>query len=458
MCPPAAIFLKSDPVEIKHIIEEFLRVALANPTVALSMYSNGNEVYKLPAGTLITRLTAIYGNKYNEKVVKLEESTDIVSMQGYIGKPEFARRTRGEQYMFVNKRFIRSPFLQHAVQNAYNELVSKDSFPSYFIYFDIDPTRIDINIHPTKTEIKFDDEKAIYAYLRAAVKNALGKFSLTPSLDFEQEMGFNIPTLRRGEEIKMPTITVNPNYNPFDKENQRDYQLKERANKQHWETAYPERNTVENRLDLPVEPVSPQTNNDEDNHIAEQPPRVLMQLHKTYIISPIKSGLMVIHQQFAHERVLYEHYLEKLDKRDAVMQQSLFPQQVELPAADAEVLRHLADELKYLGFDVADMGGNTFAFYGYPAEFGAVKLKETIETLIDTYNHNGQDLKLDLRDNLARSLARGIAIKAGKILGQEEMQNLIDNLFACKTPNLSPGGKEVIITIGADEIDKRFNQ
>ncbi len=452
--PARRNFLKSDPVEIKHIIEEFLRVALANPQIALSMFSNGNEVYKLPSGTLINRLTAIFGNKYNEKVVKIEESTDIVTMQGYIGKPEHARKTRGEQYMFVNKRFIRSPFLQHAVQTAYNELITKESFPSYFIYFDIDPTRIDINIHPTKTEIKFDDEKAIYAYLRAAVKNSLGKFSLTPSMDFEQEMGFNIPHRRKDEEVKMPTITVNPNYNPFDKENQRDYQLKERVNKQNWETLYPSRH-ADNQLEL--QNLEPKADEPEQREV-EMPMRTLMQLHKTYIISAIKSGLMLVHQQYAHERVLYEHFLEKLDKRDAVMQQSLFPQQIELPAADAEVLRHLTEELKYLGFDVSDMGGNAFAFYGYPAEFSPGKLKETVETLINTYNHNEQDLKLDFKDNLARSLARSMAIKPGKILGQNEMQGLIDSLFGCSIPYLSPTGKETIITITADELEKRFSQ
>lgn len=451
--PARRNFLKSDPVETRHIIEEFLRVSLAHPEIGFAMYSNGNEVYKLPAGTLIQRLTAIFGNKYNEKVVKLEESTDIVKIWGYIGKPEHARKTRGEQYMFVNKRFVRSPFLQHAIQSAYDELITKDSYPSYFIFLEIDPARIDINIHPTKTEIKFDDEKAIYAYLRAAVKNSLGRFSLTPSLDFEQETGFNVPHLRKGTEIKAPTITINPNYNPFAKDDAAKTQsLRDRVNRDNWETLYPAREEA-SQLQLKTEEAEAQP----EEQTANEQPRALLQLHRTYIISPIKSGLMVIHQQYAHERVLYEHFLGSLERSEVVSQQSLFPQQIELPATEAAMLRHLAGELKYIGFDVADMGGNTFAFYGYPADLPPARLQETIEALLEAYMQNEQELKLGLHDNIARAAARGLAIKPGRVLNAEEMQHLIDSLFACQTPQLSPAGKEVIITITADELDKRFN-
>lgn len=451
--PARRNFLKSDPVELRHIIEEFLRVAIAHPNIAFSMYSNGNEVHKLPAGSLLNRLTGIFGNKFNEKVVKIEEHTDIVGINGFIGKPENARKTRGEQYMFVNKRFVRSPFLQHAIQLGYEELIQKDSYPSFFIFLDIDPSHIDINIHPTKTEIKFDDEKAIYAYLRAAVKNSLGKFNLTPSLDFEQETSFNVPILRKGMVITPPTITVNTNYNPFDTDAQRSNTRRESANTQSWETLYQPR---EEHAQLQIE------HDDTSAHsmagsAAEPAQKALFQLHKTYIVTPIKSGLMLVHQQFAHERVLYEYYLHKLESKDTVSQQALFPQQIELPPAEAATLRSLLDELKYAGFDVSDMGGNTFAFYAYPAELGGALLRETVEQLVDTYKINEQQLRLTINDNLARSLAKSLAVKAGRTLSANEMHNLIDNLFACQTPQLSPAGKAVMQTISVDEIDKRFN-
>lgn len=453
--PARRNFLKSDPVELRHIIEEFLRVSLAHPQIAFSMYSNGNEVHKLPAGSLIQRLTGIFGNRYNEKVVKIEEHTDIVSINGFIGKPEHARKTRGEQYMFVNKRYIRSPFLQHAVQLGYDELIQKDSYPSYFIFLEIDPARIDINIHPTKTEIKFDDEKAIYAYLRAAVKNSLGKFNLTPSLDFEQESSFNVPVLRKGMVITPPTITVNTNYNPFDTDAKKQAAPRETSNRLSWESLYSQREeetAQQLRIDTGNDEVSEDATGEQLQH------KALFQLHKAYIVTPIKSGLMLVHQQYAHERVLYEYYLEKLESHDVVSQQSLFPQQIELPPAEAETLRSLTGELKFAGFDVSDMGGNAFAFYAYPAELSGIALRETVELLIETYKINEQQLRLGIHDNLARSLAKSLAVKTGRQLSADEMQNLIDNLFACKTPQLSPNGKAVMVTIQADEIEKRFNQ
>ncbi len=451
--PARRNFLKSDPVEIRHVIEEFLRVSLANPHIAFSLYSNGNEVHKLAAGTLLNRLTQVFGNKYNEKVVKIEEHTDIVSISGFIGKPEHARKTRGEQYMFVNKRFIKSPFLQHAIQIGYEDLIQRDSYPSYFIFLEIDPKRIDVNIHPTKTEIKFDDEKAIYAYLRAAVKNSLGKFNLTPSLDFEQETSFNVPPLRKNMVITPPSITVNTSYNPFDEDAKKEVDMRERANRVNWESLMPSRH-ANNQLEI----INTEEAGTDAEAFAEAPQRTLIQLQRTYIMSPIKSGIMLIHQQFAHERVLYEYYLDKLEKRENVSQQSLFPQQVELPPNEAETLRHLLEELKYAGFEISDMGANSFAFYSYPAELGNIQLNETVEALIETYKQNEQALKLGLNDNLARSLAKSLAVKTGRALSVEEMQNLVDNLFACQTPTLSPNGKAAIVTLGADEIEKRFNQ
>lgn len=454
--PARRNFLKSDPVELRHIIEEFLRVALAHPNIALSMYSNGNEVHKLPAGSLIQRLTSIFGNRYNEKVVKIEEHTDIVSINGFIGKPEHARKTRGEQYMFVNKRFIRSPFLQHAVQLGYDELIQKDSYPSYYIFLEIDPARIDINIHPTKTEIKFDDEKAIYAYLRAAVKNSLGKFNLTPSLDFEQETSFNVPPLRKNMVITPPSITVNTNYNPFDADANKQSAPRETGNRISWESLYAQREEEQAqqlRIDTGEEEAHA-----EDGDTNETHHKALFQLHKIYIVTPIKSGLMLVNQQYAHERVLYEYYLNKLESKETISQQALFPQQIELPPAEAETLRSIMGELKYAGFDVSDMGGNTFAFYAYPAELTGSQLLATVELLIETYKINEQQLRLGINDNIARSLAKSMAVKAGRQLNGAEMQNLIDNLFACQTPQLSPNGKAIMVTIQADEIEKRFNQ
>lgn len=450
--PARRNFLKSDPVEIRHVIDEFLRVALANPNVGLSMYSNGNDVFKLPAGSLINRLTGVFGTKYNEKVVKLEEHTDWLTISGYIGKPEFARKTRGEQYMYVNKRFIKSPFLQHAVQTAFEELISRDNYPSYFIYFEIDPAKIDVNIHPTKTEIKFDDERAVYAMLKATVKNALGKFSLTPSLDFEQEMGFTIPPITQKTTVYQPTINVNPHYNPFDTKPQTPpvERQREAKNQRHWEVLMPSRE-ANNQLELPITPATP-SNQPEGLENKQS----LFQLQNTYVVSPLKTGLLVIHQQYAHERVLYEGYLFSMARREAMAQQELFAQQLTLNPAAAETLRSLLDELKYTGFDIADIGGNTFAISGHPPQLEAQNLQAIVEGMVNVYQQNEQALKPSLNDNIARSLARSMAVKAGQALTLPEMQHLVDSLFACEHPYTSPYGKPTTYTLPTADIEKRF--
>lgn len=465
--PARRNFLKSNPVEMRHIIDEFQRVALANPQVFLTLHHDGQEVYHLPSSTLKQRIIHIFGNNYNQRLVPVEENTTIIKLHGFVGKPEFARKTRGEQFFFVNNRFIKDAYLNHAVLTAFEELLPEESFPLYVLFIEIDPSKIDINVHPTKTEIKYQDEKAIYAIIRSAVKRSLGMYNIAPSLDFEQDSGVShLITQKPLNEIVQPSITFNPNFNPFAAEEKKAggnvtsdrsqaSSYSRQAIPSNWETLY--------EISKRDEPVQHRTHEEpvievDEEEVDKPSERQLFQVHNQFILSQIKSGFILINQQAAHERILYERFLQQLQNHSGVSQQSLFPQTVTLNGADFELLRQLLPDIRALGFDIREFGKNTVVVDGIPADLTNVDEHALLEKLLEGFKNNQAILKVDKRDSLARTLARNAAIKANARLSSAEMNLLIDQLFACQMPNVALNGKPVIVTFTMNELFERFEK
>ncbi len=463
--PARRNFLKGNSVETRHIIDEFQRVALAHPNIFFTMHHDGQEVYHLPATQLKQRIVHLLGNQYNQRLVPVEEDTTIIKLRGFVGKPEFARKTRGEQFFFVNNRFIKDAYLNHAVMTAFEELLPDESYPLYVLFIEIDPSKIDINVHPTKIEIKYQDEKAIYAIIRSAVKRSLGRYNITPTIDFDQENSIeHLITPKPFEEIIQPSIRFNADFNPFATEATErapssrpsgDYH--KTAIPQNWDTLYEisKRDTITAQQQMDVHTKAIEV---EEQQVSKSSERQLSQIHNRFILSQIKSGFMLVSQQAAHERVLYERFLQQLDNHSGVSQQTLFPQSVTLNAADYTLLKELLNDIRALGFDIREFGKNTVVVEGIPAELPNSNEHELLEHLLEGFKNNQSALKLDKRDNLARSLARNAAIKAGTKLSLEEMNLLVDQLFACQMPNISLSGKPIIITFTLNELLERFEK
>ncbi|WP_410222235.1 DNA mismatch repair endonuclease MutL [Pedobacter sp.] len=462
--PARRNFLKSNPTEMRYIIDEFQRVALAKPHIAFSLHHDGSEIYRLPAASIKQRIVHLLGNNYNERLIPVEEETSIINLKGYIGKPEFAKKTRGEQFFFVNNRFIKDGYLNHAVNKAYQELLPDDNFPLYVLFIDIDPANIDVNVHPTKTEIKFIDEKSIYAILHSAIKRSLGRFNITPTLDFDQETAFSgMISVKAPEDIVPPSINFNPEFNPFgppksnvaapkDPAFSKTYAPKKEV-EQNWQSLYQINHFEQNQqtvIDI----------DDQDDDAFEVPSKQYMQVHNRFIVSQIKSGVMIVDQQAAHERILYERFLMHLENKRGASQQSLFPQTVVLSAGDYELAKSLLEDIKNLGFDVREFGKNTLIIEGVPADLGSTNVNETelFEHLIEGFKNSQQELRLSKREALARSMARNSAIKAGTALSQQEMNTLIEELFACKMPNTGVSGKATIQTLTLAELAAKFDK
>jgi DNA mismatch repair protein MutL len=460
--PARRNFLKSNPVEMKHILEEFQRVALANHGLAFSLHHNDTEVFMLREGNLAQRIVGIFGNSYKEQLIQVEESTSILSLKGFAGKPEFARKTRGEQYFFINNRFAKDPYLNHAVQTAYEEMLPEGSFAFYTLFIDIDPSHIDINIHPTKTEIKFDDEKAVYAIVKSAVKRALARYNIVPTLDFDQETIFNIPLSKMRETPVLPSIQVNKDYNPFaaggsGKESSRSTHMPrpqgEGRKERYWSKLYEGLEEAAGRPS-PVQQSLTQENADEE--VEKDKP--LFQLHNRYIVTTLKSGMVIIDQNLAHQRILYEKCLEAMSSHPAASQQELFPQTVEFSSADFELVKELEPEIVALGFDIAVFGKQAYVINGVPADHLHAGSRSALEQLIEQYKTNAAGLKLDRRENLARSMARNASVKHGKVLSPGEMSNLINELFACRNPNTCPAGNPTLTVLTLEELSKKFEK
>ena len=457
--PARRNFLKSNPVETRHIIDEFYRIALVNPHIAMSMHHNDKAIFHLNKSNLKQRIVGIFGANYSQRLVPVEQSTENVQITGFIGKPEFARKTRGEQFFFTNKRFIKHPYLHHAIDAAFQELIPKEAFPSYFIYIDVEPKFIDINIHPTKTEINFQDNKMVYAILRSCIRKSLGEYNITPSLDFEVEASLNFTNIPEGKVIKPPTISTNPDYNPF--ETQKDYKPGsfQRPKTTNWEALFT------NNADLTQEKIKTDSTSDgngqsfidkiesENKTINEK----VFQYKGKYLVTIIQSGVILVDQNRAHERVLFEKFYDELENKEGASQQELFPETITFSASEAEIVMEIKKELETLGFQIEEMNKNTFVFTGRPADLADHNIKDTIEGIIENYRKNLLDLNINKKVNLAQSIAGNLAIKTGKILQKEEQNALIDKLFSCKVPDISPGGKPVFKMISFDEIENMFN-
>jgi len=467
--PARRNFLKSNAVEMRHIIDEFQRVALSHPDIFFSLHSDGNELFHLPAEPLKQRIVHLFGSNYNQRLVPVEEETTIISIQGFIGKPEFAKKTRGEQFFFVNKRFVKDPYLNHAVMNAYEDILPSDTYPLYVLCIDIDPAKIDINVHPTKTEIKYEDEKAIYAILRSAVKRSLGRYNIAPTLDFNQETSFsNMISDKPLEEIQVPTISFNPNFNPFEDAKTGSSSARSSAYSagfekkagipQNWDTLY-QITHKENTEQLPLLPDQEIAQDPEQSTSSGDRTKQFFQLHNRFIVSQIHSGFMVIDQQAAHERILFEQYKEQLENHQGSSQQSLFPQTVELSVADFALMEEILPDIQTLGFQLRPFGKTTYIVDGIPADLGNnIHEAKILEQLLEDFKNNKDEFQLGKRENLARSLARNAAIKPGTALDNQEMAELIDKLFATESPNISVYGKPIIVTITLQELLERFQK
>ena len=405
--PARRKFLKSEAVELKHIIEEFKRVALAHPEVFFTMYHNAQEVYYLPSTNLRQRIVGVIGKHINEKLVPIEEDTQIMSLSGFIGKPEGARKTKGEQYIFVNKRFIKSNYLNHAIRSGYDELIHKDYYPLYVIYLEVDPAQIDINVHPTKTEIKFEEERLIYNYVKVSTKHALGQYSITPSLDFGVDSNFTMP-----ERSSKHLNHVSNEYNRGSSSGKSEF---EKSNLHAWESLYenmqkgeaegePESVTIKSRIGASAK----------DNLSLSDQGKDPYQLHNSYILTHMSNGVMILDQQAAHERILYEENLRMLEGQKALTQKEMFPRSIQLDQAKAHLMLNILEKINQLGFEVENFGGNTFLIHGVPAGLSERDdASELVERLIDQYSDN-VELQMGIDENLARSLAVSAAIKRGK--------------------------------------------
>jgi len=463
--PARRNFLKDDNIELKHIIDEFERVCLPHTTTHFQLYSNGNEVYNLPPTSLIERISGLFSRTLQGKLLQINEITDVVKISGYIGKPDSAKKRRGDQYFFVNDRFIKSPYLHHSIAEAYRELISNDSHPAYYLFLEVNPEFIDINIHPTKTEIKFQDEKIIYAILHSAVKRALGKANLAPSLDFNSEMSFEIDYTK---SVSQPTINVNKDYNPFNNSSSPSshstpgYKVApesalQKNNKQNWESLYQNYNQTDYKKELENLQLEKQA---EQTNIAHQAfTHKGFQLYNKYIISAHENGLLVIDQQRAHERILYEHYVSSKERNvAAASQQVLFPVTIELTANDFVLLETLMPHFKILGFEIEHFGKNTIVVQGTPAELGEFNTQEMVEGILETYKLNTFDTKIDIFDNMCKSMAKNAGIKYGKPLNEQEIILMLENLFLCENPMYSPNGKVVIMEMSKLELDTFFKK
>lgn len=449
--PARRQFLKSDNVELKHVIQEFQRVALAHPGIALRMLHNEQELFNLQPGNERQRVVHVMGRKYDERLVPVEEEMGFVRVEGFVVKPEFAKRKRGDQYFFINRRFFRSPYLDHAVRKAFSDLVPANDHPGWFLFLEMDPQEIDVNIHPTKTEIKFRDDRSVYALVHSAVRHALGRFNITPSLDFNPE-----PALL-GSATSSGAIPVEP---PIGGGRWRPQDLPPHASATGWQQLFDLGNEGMGGRSTPVQGSFAET---EELALGKhtiggegERQRTVFQLSGRYILAQVKSGFVVIDQQRALERIHYEQALRSLEQGGGSSQALLFPATIELSVPDHALLQSILPELYALGFQLEVLSGRSIVVNGTPAQGGGEEPARMLEALLEQVGNNGGALKVDRHDTLARSMAHSVLLTPAKRLTITEMHDLIDRLFTCDMPYYSPGGKPVLIMYNTKELDERF--
>lgn len=445
--PARRNFLKSIPVELRHIIDEFTRVAMPHHDVAFSMYHNDKEVFDLKPGSASKRIAELMGKKHDQDFLPVSETHDLLTVKGYIGKPEVAKKTRGEQFLFANNRFIKDAYIHHAIVNAFDQLISKDQYPTYVLFLEIDPSRIDVNIHPTKTEIKFDDERAIYTLVKSAVKKALGQYVVIPELDFGDPNTFNPVAFLQQDNTQdsAKSMPKSPSFDPFkSSSNMRGVQTSQ------WHKLF-ENNYLENREE------SKKTIQDLLSH-EKKTARIsdAFQISEGFIVANKDMRLIVVDQRAAHERILYEKHIHNINRRSAPIQQLLFPRTIELSGSDYAMAHDILDEMKELGFDVADFGTNCLIINGVPAETMKGTEKELLEGLLEHYKNNASHFADDKRKNLAVSLAQNEAIFRTRSMEKEELIQLLEQLFECEQPSVRPNGKAVYIELNNQYLSERF--
>lgn len=459
--PARRNFLKSNAVELRHVIDEFHRVALAHPNISFALYNNGSETFSLPVSNYRQRIVNIFGNKTNEKLVPVNEDTEVLNISGFVGKPEFAKKTRGEQYFFVNNRFIKSAYLNHAVSSAFDGLLKNGTHASYFLNLLVNPQTIDINIHPTKTEIKFDDEHTLYALLRSAVKHSLGQFNIAPVLDFEHDPNLDTPYNYNRSSNSTPTIEVDRSFNPFQEEkssNSRGMSYKKESPPS-WEGLYVGLESKGTKTQQDFSEVHFESDNTteslfEDNKLDAI--QTTYQLHNKYIVSTIKSGMLVMDQHRAHQRILYENFLESLTVKGASSQQLLFPLQLHFSTQELEIISELKEDLEHTGFIFSSVTKESVEITGVPISIPESEVSIILEQLISDVENEVPDSNFSVTDLLAKSLAKSLAIKTGQPLKKSEQEHLVNSLFACKDPNVSPTNRTTFVTMSVDELDKKF--
>jgi DNA mismatch repair protein MutL len=461
--PARRYFLKSDAIELRHIIDEFQRVALTHPEIEFTMFHNVSEVFTLPAVTLRQRIVHVLGNRYNEKLVPVEESTDIVIVDGFVGKPDASKKTRGEQFFFINNRFIRNTYLNHAVVSAFQDMLPNGHFPLYLLYLQIDPGQIDINIHPTKTEIKFQDERAVYAIIHAAVRRALGRFNISPSLDFEQETAIQIHPPRAGQEINPPQVAVNPMYNPFGEtvqNGQRDLAMRgwfdqREKRTEGWQELYKvathQKSTGNETEEVLIENISAPNLLEE---IHQDGPCV--QLMRRYIVCETVDAMLLIDQQRAHQRVLFEQYMRQISLGRGNSQQLLFPTQIHLTPADYIVVKENIEILEKLGFTFGDLDHAILEITGVPSEAITADGEKILEEFIEEWQVENTDSSYSGHEKAAWALAVTNSVKYGQMLTMPEMRSLMDQLLRCEKPFHARKGRPTMIQITAEQLETQF--
>jgi DNA mismatch repair protein MutL len=461
--PARRNFLKSNAAEMRHIVDEFIRVSMAYPEIFFSLSANGQQMFHLEKGTLKQRIVQILGNQYNAKLVTVQEHTDYMNIRGFIGKPETAKKTRGDQYFFVNNRFIKSAYLNHAVASAFQEMIASDSFPTYVLFIDLEPSQVDVNVHPTKQEIKFEDEKIVYAFVQSAVKHALAQFSITPTLDFDLDPGIQQldAVSKPFTEQKKSEASSSSLYQTFtQKHAAHKIDPGNKAELRHWKDFYTagspktdDRGEITVNTQAEVQPLS-----NVNYHPSAIPEQDFTQLHNTYIVAATNKGIILIHQQNAHERILFERYQIAMSGSAVATQRSLFPATLNVSPQDAVMLNEIIPDLHQLGYHVEPFGKNTFVIQGTPADVEQGNESFAIELLLEQIKHFSSDVKFSRREKLIRSLAQQHSIKAGKALAQKEMKQLVEDLFQCTQPNVTALGNPTYTELKKEELEKLFGK
>ncbi|MBF8150720.1 DNA mismatch repair endonuclease MutL [Winogradskyella sp. F6397] len=463
--PARRNFLKSDTVELRHITDEFHRVALAHPNIAFAFYHNGSDLFNVPQENYRQRVVHIFGSKTNEKLVPVEEETEVLKISGFVGKPNFSKKTKSEQFFFVNQRFVKSPYLNHAIKSAFEGLLKEGYHPSYFLNLTVDPKSIDINIHPTKTEIKFDDEHTLYAILRSAVKHSLGQFNIAPVLDFEHQSSLNTPYDYKDKKASTPAIEVDRSFNPFADETR----VKQKATSQNtrfksapttsWDGLYAGLESNGNDLQSDFSQVTFESEAKDAsifNDSAIETTKTTFQLQQKYIVSTLKSGMLVVDQNRAHQRVLYENFLKHITIKEATSQQLLFPLQLHFTPNETKIIDDLKADLEHTGFVFSELTEKEITITGVPVGVPESEVSIILEQLISDVENDVPDTNFSAADLLAKSMAKSLAIKNGQSLNSTEQEHMVNSLFACKEPNVSPTNKPTFITMAVDDIEKKF--